>query len=502
MTDALAKVQSSNICKVALKLTTDISSRTIKTIPSPKPGVSYDEVRKTLEVLATDVEFAESGRGDKFLRIPPLRALARQFQDTVPNAVVVGNKGAGKTYTCLQVVRSGKWSAFVERVWELGSVTVPSAANDVLIWPLFQSANLKAEAKSIVDACRRNTANELGIIDPMGSIEAEDEVRESLRESLADETWWRHRWFTIIAKSLRIPIFGENDSAGRVLQYLREKQKRLLLVVDGLEDLFPALQSSMSQQTALRALLQGVPNYLRESPNSPLGALIFVRGDLVRNAIPQNTAQFLRLYAPYSLRWSEEEALRLAVWLCQTAGISSDKLAETLTIEQARAFLVSVWGLKLGPDSSREARSAEWVIAALSDFRGQIQARDLVRFFRFAAADPRNTGVQDRLLGPRSVRDAITPCSKEKIEEIVQEINALREIFPKLQHATNKRIPFDAASSGITVGEMRFLEDIGVVIEDRGEYFMPEIFRLGLGFQLSQGARPRVLTLARRALSQ
>ena len=502
MTDALSKVQNSNICKVASRLTVDISSRITITTSNSQSAVSYDSVRKTLESLATDVEFAESGRGDKFLRIAPLRALARQFQDTVPTAVVVGNKGAGKTYTCLQVVRSGKWSRFVERVWEIGSVTVPSAADDVLIWPLFQSTNLKAAAKDIVDACRKNTADELGIIDPMGSIEAEDAIRESLRETLADETWWRHRWFTIIAKSLRLPILGENDSAGRVLQYLREKQKRLLIVIDGLEDLFPALQSSPNQQTALRALLQGIPNYLRESPNSPLGALIFVRADLVKNAIPQNTGQFLRLYAPFSLRWSEEEALRLAVWLCQTAGLSFDRLAETLTIEQARAFLVSVWGLKLGPDSSREARSAEWVIAALSDFRGQIQARDLVRFFRYAAADSRNAGVQDRLLAPRSVRDAITPCSKEKIEEIVQEIDALREIFPKLQQATNKRIPFDAASSGVTVAEIRFLEDIGVVIEDRGEYFMPEIFRLGLGFQLSQGARPRVLTLARRALSQ
>jgi len=141
------------------------------------------------------------------------------------------------------------------------------------------------------------------------------------------------------------------------------------------------------------------------------------------------------------------------------------------------------------------------VIAALSDFRGQIQARDLVRFFRFAALDPRNTTVNDRLLAPRSVRDAIVPCSTEKIEEIRQEIPSLSTIFPKLQQATNRRIPFDAASSGLTSSEIHFLEEIGVLIEDRGEYFMPEIFRFGLGFQLSQGARPRVLTLARRALS-
>ena len=187
--------------------------------------------------------------------------------------------------------------------------------------------------------------------------------------------------------------------------------------------------------------------------------------------------------------------------MSQTSGVHLDKVPELLTAEEAKDFLVSVWGRKLGPDNSREARSAEWVIAALSDFRGQIQARDLVRFFRFASESSRNVGVVDRLLGPRAVRDAIIPCSKEKIEEIIQEIPVLASIFPRLQQATNRRIPFDAASSGLTATEIHFLEDIGVLIEDRGEYFMPEIFRFGLGFQLLQGARPRVLTLARRALT-
>ena len=36
------------------------------------------------------------------LKIAPLRAIARQFSDSLPIAVVVGSKGAGKTYTYLQ----------------------------------------------------------------------------------------------------------------------------------------------------------------------------------------------------------------------------------------------------------------------------------------------------------------------------------------------------------------------------------------------------------------
>jgi len=114
--------------------------------------------------------------------------------------------------------------------------------------------------------------------------------------------------------------------------------------------------------------------------------------------------------------------------------------------------------------------------------------------------DERNTAFSDRVLAPRSIRDAIEPCSTEKIEEIKQEIPPLKAIFTRLQQSTNRRIPFDAATSQLSVDEIHFLETVGVLIEDRGEYFMPEIFRLGLGFQLAQGARPRVLSLARRVV--
>ena len=40
--------------------------------------------------------------------------------------------------------------------------------------------------------------------------------------------------------------------------------------------------------------------------------------------------------------------------------------------------------------NSREGRSAEWVIAALSDLKGQIQARDLVRLLSLAANNSMN----------------------------------------------------------------------------------------------------------------
>lgn len=275
-----------------------------------------------------------------------------------------------------------------------------------------------------------------------------------------------------------------------------------MVVIDGLEDFFTNIDGSETQQVALRALIQGVPNYLKEIPNSPLGILIFVRADLVISAIPQNVGQFERLYDPFALRWDEDEALRLAVWIARESGwpIANDSRSlELITADEARSALVPVWGKKLGSEKSREARTAEWVIAALSDFNGQIQARDLVRFFRYAAEKSIDAPAQDRLLTARAIRDAILPCSQQKIREIKQEIEPLNDIFATLERSTDRRIPFDAAEAGLKSEEIQFLIKTGVLIEDQGDYFMPEIFRLGLGFQLATGARPRVLSFPRRS---
>lgn len=242
---------------------------------------------------------------------------------------------------------------------------------------------------------------------------------------------------------------------------------------------------------------------MREIPNCPLGIAIFVRADLVSAAIPQNLGQFERLYQAYALRWDEEEALRLAVWIAgEVSAIANvETTLEVMSGDEARDALIPIWGRKLGSANSREARTAEWVIAALSDFNGQIQARDLVRFFHYSAEKSQGAQLQDRVLVPRAIRDAIQPCSDRKIREITNEIQALEQIFETLRTSTDRRIPFDAPKSGLTVEQIRFLERTGVLREDKGDYFMPEIFRLGLGFQLATGARPRVLSFARRAAS-
>lgn len=503
--DAMRKLDGTNLQRVMSNLAEEMSlwpTTNTSAIPEKYPQEKIDELRNSLADAARRMEYAESGKVDSFLSISPLRLLAQHFRSTVPVAVVIGAKGSGKTFTYMQLVRSREWSRFVSAA--LRDDKGQSLAAD--IWPLLQSKNLDVDARGLVNASRKHTASDLQFpAADISVLNTEDAIRESLTHEHADLTWWRNRWFKLIADSFGINSAAENMAAGLVIQFLRNQNMQVVVVIDGLEDLFGELQETEPQKIALRALLQEVPAYLREIPNSPLGIVIFIRADLVSTAISQNEGQFRRLYEPYALRWNEEEALRLAAWLSTVAGadldLPKDKKLEAISSEEAKRALVPIWGWKLGTERSREARTAEWVIAALSDFRGQVQARDLVRLFRYAA-EKSKSNPSDRVLIPRAIRDAIQPCSEEKIKEIEQEIPPLKDIFAKLQNATERKIPFAAGSSGLSIQEIRFLEATGVLIEDRSEYFMPEIFRLGLRFQLAQGARPRVLSLARRAVGK
>ena len=85
--------------------------------------------------------------------------------------------------------------------------------------------------------------------------------------------------------------------------------------------------------------------------------------------------------------------------------------------------------------------------------------------------------------------------------EVEAENQLLKPIFEQLRSlsADKRKIPFTREAVGLDPERIKLLEDNGVVLREGDEYYMPEIFRHGLKFQLESGARPRVVTLARRA---
>jgi hypothetical protein len=232
-----------------------------------------------------------------------------------------------------------------------------------------------------------------------------------------------------------------------------------------------------------------------------------VRADYVQTTVQQNVAQFLARYSPFLLQWNPESFLRLAYWLASLARISTDEApAELLGIETLLSRLNELWGRKLGGDQSKEALSARWVFASLCDLKGNVQARDLVRFLRVASdleKDRTGNTWQDRVLAPESMRKAIAKCSEEKVEEAVKEIEPLRRWRENLKRWPEREMPFAAKDVGLADDGLLLatLQELGVIYEDPqvppGErrLYLPEIYRAGLGFKTSIAGRTRTLSL-------
>ena len=190
--------------------------------------------------------------------------------------------------------------------------------------------------------------------------------------------------------------------------------------------------------------------------------IIFLRRDFLRYTITQNLKQFENLYRSYDLSWDQDSFLRLVFWICSRAEvIGAEQISiDSLSKENFIDRLEKLWGKRLGTDNSKEAYTASWVFAALTDFNGRLQARDIVRFLYHAAkiTVDRAKEIQferwstSRLLPPQAMRRALKPCSEEKVKEAQEEYAVFKiwveETLPKYPPA-ERRIPFAGEQFGI-----------------------------------------------------
>jgi len=498
--EVIARLQRVGMVEAMRTLTDWLPTKPVDTADKHTVSQSLRAQRTALRNVTDRLEYAERGEGDEFLVTAALRRLALDHRRQVPIAVVIGAKGAGKTYTFLQVMRRRNWQTFVQ------DAGVNDIQIEAAICPMLESANLTDSARHLVQQVRQAAARVGGFTNPWPTSTLRDHIRDGLQMSL-HEGQWRERWLDVIAWGVGCAP-GQPGAGRELVKKLTEASTRLVMVADGLEDLFQHFATAQAEQNALRALLQEVPEWLEQQPGRPLGVLVFVRRDMVVGAVRQNAAQLMARYESYALKWSREEVLRLVAWVALKTGILASLSVETLQDMEDRELveaLVPLWGRKLGSDRSREGRSAEWVIAALSDLRGQIQARDLIRFVRLAAERSiEDIRWPDRILVPSAMRSVLPECSRKKVEEIEMENVALKEVFTKLRNLPpgKRQIPFTREDVNLQSDEVKTLEDNGVVLREGDEYYLPEIFRLGLGFERASVARPRILALARRAALQ
>jgi MinD-like ATPase involved in chromosome partitioning or flagellar assembly len=461
--------------------------------PLPAGDARQAEAPRDMERLievCKRLEHAESSVVKGLLPTTSLTALVESYTTVLPAAVVLGSKGAGKTFAWSQMIAAGTWSGFSSLITQ-----EPERGNGE-IFPLLGPLNVSGELAKVVADAEARTWKALGVSRGLPMEKLRDTLEDMGDEPRDDLAFW----LGMVARRL-----GLSEEAGRSLESLAAAlHVPLVLVADGFEDAFQLSAEkplSEGRRKALRGLLQKLVPQIRDLAASSLGAVIFLRRDLAEESIPQNFGQFEALYSRFSLVWSPTEALRLAAWLLKQAdrSVLDPEKIPNASYEELRQALQELWGNRMGSEKSKETYTDRWVIAALSDLQGRLQPRDIVRLIRYAAEKDRRTN----RLSPQSLRAALAECSAAKIDELQEEVRALKPIFSKLSKAdADKRtIPFNPQEIGLSDEEVAFLKRQGIAttLGEDPELYMPEIVRQGLKFKLKQGRRAKVLALYRAA---
>lgn len=517
--DARFKIGSTSIMRMAKEwaknqLRLPVDSEIQREVPDKLRQVG--EARKLRDVCK-QYEFAENGQGRSLLVTDPLKNLGAAFRDELPRIVSIGAKGAGKTFNYIQLSQFGMWEKFLSHVLKRPT----ESQSDTMIFPLLESNGLKDEARRITQDARTRVKGALRDGSPIFSLsECQDRIRAKLNDERVRELEWSGFWVDEIARAVGMQPLDESQTNKLADLNIRLKEKGLKVVFlfDGLEDIFAQISSSPTQQIALKALLD-LPRRLSEIRQANIGLILFVRRDFIRYTITQNLAQFENLYRAYDLSWDEDSFIKLVFWICSQADVigAREEDIDILSRDDLNSRLEQLWGIKLGSDNSKEAYTANWVFAALTDFKGRLQARDIVRFLLHAAditiENPSEVVLEkwatSRILPPQAVRRALEPCSSAKVREAQEEYPEFKKWVEKITNSykpSDRRIPFTIEQFDMDQTTVRTLEDMGVIYEDRGKddtsrFYMPEIFRAGLNFSLDKGARPRVLVLKRKALA-
>lgn len=449
-------------------------------------------VIKSIHSLAKNQITAEGNTAFDVLMTEPIQNLIRKYRRNLPNAVIMGAKGSGKTFLYREILRNKYWENFILSVDQKEK---GETGNKTIAVPLLASATAAGFDEIMQEAVKNyNQYNLKGKINSSVYIANHDQVLDYDRGDY-DILDWKEIWKKIILQSLNHAYrsFEELESD------LDEHKIRVIFLIDGLEEIFTNTISSQTEQNAIVALCRDIVNEIKVRYKN-FGLMVFLRKDLARDSITVNFEQFYSLYNSVELRWSSTEALRLVVWLVSQAvpefyqGEVAIELASGEIIERN---LIKLWGKKLGKATSNEAYSSRWILAALSDFNGQLQARDIIRFLEYATKEVGKRVYDDRYLMPVEIKRAVSDCSIAKISEVKQEIKVLEPIFDKLNSAEEEKkiLPFYNDTFNLTPVEEKVMKQEGYLKVENDKYYLPEIIRHALKFKYEKGARPKVLSL-------
>lgn len=290
---------------------------------------------RELHQVCKQAEFAESDTDPAILATEPLLNLGKHYAKELPNLLMIGAKGAGKTFTYRLLVRSRSWTAFLQRLEEFGLGSIVDAA----VFPVLWSRNIEDIPDGEIKTAQKQALDNIGASHE--GLKRQSDLQKAIGDALTTPpSSWEDFWDGLIARQAGLDEGGLDALNTACVQ----RKRRILLVFDGIEDVFQD-PSQYNAIAAIQALLQ-LPNRISELENRHLGALIFVRADYVQAAVRQNVAQLLQRFHPFRLHWNPESFLRLAYLLSCKADVipESPDGTSVLRMEQLKEKLERLWG--------------------------------------------------------------------------------------------------------------------------------------------------------------
>lgn len=455
-----------------------------------------NEIIQQIHDFAVNQITAEGNGTFEVLMTESIQNLTKKYKNNIPNTVIMGAKGSGKTFLYREILRNRYWEKFIAHMNKnVAGSGIVNKSMHILAVPLLASANAGGFCEIIQNAVDNyNCYDMTGKISNTVYINSKDTLLKYKRYD-HDLLEWKEIWREIILGAFH----NAYNSLEELELELNQKGMKVIFLLDGLEEIFEHTISSKNEKNAIVALCRDFMDEIKMAYHN-LGLIIFLRKDLARDSFMINYEQFYSLYRSVELQWSGTEALRLAAW-CTSQAVpdfyQEDAALEMAPKEVIEQTLQKLWGVKLGKPTSNEANSSRWILAALSDFNGQLQARDIIRFLGKATTTAGKPVYQDRYLMPAEIKKAVSECSTDKIGEIKDEIKALGPIFDKLENAPadNKVLPFFSDTFQLTQAEEKLMKQEGYLRVDNERYYLPEIIRHALKFKYGKGARPKVLSL-------
>lgn len=135
---------------------------------------------------------AEGNGALQLLLTEPIENLIRKYRQDVPNTVIMGAKGAGKTFLYREILRNQTWEAFIKSTEKDIIEEAPAEAeNQVTVTiPLLASGNAAGFHDIIENAVQKyNQYNTKGKMKPSAYIDNQDKLRASVEKVQGQMDW-------------------------------------------------------------------------------------------------------------------------------------------------------------------------------------------------------------------------------------------------------------------------------------------------------------------------